>query len=335
MTQGLGGRDRLLLGAGCVVGAGLMFALAGMSIKMASGNLSNGSIVFWRNAISLAILTPWALWYRQTWLRPGNLRLIAFRAVAVLASLYCYYYAIAAIPLADAVLLNFCSPIFVPLLGLLLFRFPLDRTVLVAVAIGFLGVALVLKPGIDIVDPAALVGLMGGALGGLAVVVLWRMPASENPVRIAFFFAVIGTVLSAIPNLVLREWPGIDDWLPLAMLGAFSTMAHLLLAYGCLVAPADRVITLDYTTVVFAALIGWMIWGEQPDLLMALGAGLIIYAGIHITRSRRRPRPPRGCAPTSAPTSASPPSPPSLPKAPRPARLFSASPSATGDAPRP
>ena len=285
-------QNRLALGAFCVIGAALMFSLAGMSIKLVAGSLSNESIVFWRNVISLAILAPWAMVNRAQWFRRQNMKLITMRALAVLASLYCYYYAVAAIPLTDAVLLNFSSPIFVPVLGLLMFRFSLDRSVLLAVLIGFLGVSLVLKPGAGVFEPAALVGLVGGGLGGLAVVALWRMPGGEHPARIAFFFALIGVGISAVPVVVSAEWPSGSTWLWLVMLGVFSTAAHLLLALGCLIAPADRVITLDYTAVFFASALGWMIWGEEPDLLLILGGALIIGAGIYVMRPQpKRPSP--------------------------------------------
>lgn len=279
-------RNRVILGGVCIIGAALMFSLAGMSIKMASASLSNETIVFWRNALSLVILAPWAVVQRRRWFRRDNMPLIVARALIVLASLYCYYYAVAAIPLADAVLLNFSSPIFVPLLGLLIFGFALNRSVVLAVLIGFLGVSLVLQPGPGVVEPAALIGLLGGVLGGLAVVVLWRMPSGEHPGRIAFFFALIGVALSAIPVLVSKEWPDAGNWTPLLMLGVFSTAAHLLFALGCLIAPADRVITLDYTAVLFASALGWLIWSEAPDLWLVLGGALIIGAGISVIRLR-------------------------------------------------
>lgn len=285
-------KNRLVLGAFCVIGAALMFSLAGMSIKMAAGSLSTETIVFWRSAISLAILAPWAFMHRRRWFRRDNMKLITARALATLAAIYCYYYTIGVIPLAEAVLLNFSSPIFVPLLGLLMFRFALDRRVLLAVLIGFLGVSLVLQPGVDVFEPAALIGILGGALSGLAVVALWRMPGGEHPGRIAFFFALIGATLSSVPMLLAGEWPGAGDWGPLIMLGLFSTVAQLLLALGCLIAPADRVITLDYTAVLFAAALGWLIWGEQPDFYLLFGGALIIGAGIYVIRPRRKKPPP-------------------------------------------
>ena len=211
--------------------------------------------------------------------------LILLRAVAVVASLYCYYFALSAIPMVDAVLLTFSSPIFVPILGFLIYRYPLDKMVLIAVAIGFIGVALILKPGIGVFQPAALAGLAAGALGGLGVVAIWRMHGNEHPARIAFYFAFFGLLISALPMPWIGQMPHLNDWLPLLMLGVFSTATHLFLAYGCLIAPADRVITLDYSAVIFAAILGWLFWDEGVDTFVIVGTTLVVGAGILVTRA--------------------------------------------------
>ena len=281
-------RSRLLLGAVCVVAGAVMFALAGVAIKFASDSLSSESIVFWRSVISMAILMPWALARRSRWFRPDNMALIGLRAGTIVLSLYCYYYAVSVIPLADAVLLLSSSPIFVPLLGLLLFRFPLDRRALLAVLAGFLGVLLILQPGVGTVSPGAVFGLLAGLFGAIGVVVVWRMPAQEDPARIAFFLALVSAIVFAMPTAMAGDWPTGGDWLPLLALGVFSTVAHLLFAFACLVAPADRIITLEYSTVVFAAVLGWLIWGEQPDLLFVAGGILVVGAAVYVVRVRGR-----------------------------------------------
>ena len=281
------GRRRLLLGAALVAAAGLMFALAGTGIKMAGESLPFIDVLLWRNVLSLAILTPWICWHWPRSLRPAHGGLMALRGVALVAALLCYYYAVSVLPLAEAVLLNFSAPIFVPLLGFLLFRFALDRNALAAVLIGFAGVVLILKPGTDFFQPMALIGLASGVLGGLSAVAIWRMPAHEDPIRIAVYFAGIGILLTLGPVLVLTEpaLPPADAWPGLVMLGVFSTAAHILYAKGCLVAPADRVGTLVYTSVVFAALFGWLFWDERLDWLMAGGTVLVVGAGIIAVRA--------------------------------------------------
>ena len=181
-------------------------------------------------------------------------------------------------------LLNFSAPIFVPILGFLLFRFPLNRTALVAVAIGFAGAALILKPGTDLFQPTALIGLAAGMLGGLAIVAVWRMPANENAI-VAVYFALIGIVITFGPVLMTPRLPPTETWPALVMLGVFSTAAHVLFARGCLIAPADRVSILNYTSVFFAAALAWLLWDERADRLMVAGTALIIAASFVAIRA--------------------------------------------------
>lgn len=279
-----------------------MFAFSGVAIKISSASLSSETIVFWRNVISIIILAPWALKRRERWFRSDNMNLIGIRAGTVVLSLYCYYYAVSVIPLADAVLLISSSPIFVPLLGFLLFRFPLDRRVLVAVLVGFLGVSMILQPSAGQFNIGALVGLLAGIFGAIGVVVVWKMSSHEDPGRIAFFLALFSAIVFAVPAVAAGEWPRGSDWLPLLALGACSTIAHLLFAYAVLIAPADRIITLEYSTVIFASVLGWVIWGEQPGLLFIVGGAMIVGAAIHVVRSQTKSPPPRQLQRRAEPT---------------------------------
>ena len=215
---------------------------------------------------------------------------MVMRGVTVVVSLLCYYYAVTLIPLAEAVLLNFSAPIFVLILGFLLFRFPFNRTVLVAVAIGFVGAALILKPGTGFFQPTALIGLAAGILGGLAIVAVWRMPRNEDATRIAIYFALIGIVITAGPALMTPRLPPTEAWPPLVMLGVFSTAAHVLFARGCLIAPADRVSILNYTSIFFAALLAWVLWDERVDWFMVAGTALIIVASFIAVRAGNHDR---------------------------------------------
>ena len=284
-SNGIPGRGRVILGAVLVAAAGLMFALAGMGIKMAEESLSSFEVLFWRNVLSLAILMPWVIRYWPRSMRPAHRGLMAMRGVALVAALLCYYHAVSVLPLAEAVLLNFSSPIFVPVLGFLLFRFALDGRVLAAVLIGFAGVALILKPGTEFFQFAALIGLVSGILGALSAVAIWRMPADENPFRIAVYFALIGILVTLTPVLMNPTLPPAEAWPGLIMLGVFSTAAHVLFAKGSLIAPTDRVGTFIYTSVVFAAVFGWLFWGEGVDWLMGAGAVLIVVAGVLAIRA--------------------------------------------------
>jgi drug/metabolite transporter (DMT)-like permease len=268
------------------VAASLLFALAGVAVKLCVAELPKEVVVFFRNLLSLALLLPWLATKGIGAARTRQLPLHLLRAASTLSALYCYYFALSKVPLADAVLLQFTGPIFVPLLGYVVYRIALSGQVLLAVLVGFVGVVLILKPGTSVFSPAALVGLGAGLFGALSVVTIWRMSASEPAMRIVFYFNLISTAASAVPLLWSWETPTGMAWVYLCVLAVLSTGAHVLLTIGCTIAPADRAYTLSYSAVVFAAVLGWLVWGEGVDGVMVLGAALVCVAGTLATRLR-------------------------------------------------
>ena len=102
------------------------------------------------------------------------------------------------------------------------------------------------------------------------------MPREVSAAGIAIYFPLIGIVTVAGPVLVYPRWPTSATWPALAMLGVFSTAAHVLFARGCLIAPAGGVGRLHYTSVLFFAALAWLIWGDRPNWFMAAGRAFIV-----------------------------------------------------------
>lgn len=274
-----------------MVASALLFAAMSVAVKLASRNLPNTTIVFFRNALGLLALLPWLWPSGAAGLRTTHLRQHLVRGLAGLAAMYCFFYAIAHMPVADAVLLNYSLPLFVPLIERLWLGevFP-DRLWLV-LGVGFLGVVLILRPGAGLFAPAALVGLAAAALAALAQVGIRGLTRSEPVTRIVFYFGAISTAVSALPLLGAWRLPDRALWGLLAALGILATLAQLLLtrAYAC--APAARVGPFIYTAVVFAGLLDWLLWGRVPDGWFALGALLVCGAGILTLRLTARAAP--------------------------------------------
>ncbi|MCO5066967.1 MAG: DMT family transporter [Rhizobiaceae bacterium] len=266
-----------------------MFAASGAAAKLLSPDLTTFSLVFWRNLISFACVLLWFALFGFPTLRSEKLHLHIARGVASYLAFLTYFYAISAIPLANAVLLQSTSPIFIPILALLVLRRLSDRNVWIGVVIGFLGVALVLKPAEMTVSIGEAAGLAAGALGGVAALVIWCMAETESAQRQMFYF----TLFTLACSIVMLPWtwqmPTLNQILPLLAVGIFSTLAQLFFALGCTVAPADKVVTWSYTSVIFAGLIGFLTWNERIDFVAALGMGLVVIGGrwaSHIRRQR-------------------------------------------------
>ncbi|HPD20502.1 MAG: DMT family transporter [Pseudomonadota bacterium] len=274
-------------GALNILGAALMFAVMGALVRLASSTLSNEVVVFFRNIFALVFLMP-ILLYRRTGvsLRPPRsmVPLHLFRAATGLSAMYCYFYSLAHMKLAEAVLLSYTSPLFIPIIAFLWLREPMDRRVIRAVVIGFAGVLLILKPGVGIFQPVALIALLAAVLASLAMVSIRRMSFSEPPGRIVFYYTLFSTLISALPLSWAWQTPGRQAFLVLLLVGVVAVSAQIFMTRGYSLAPASVVVPFIYAAVVFAALIGWIFWGESIDALTAAGAVLVSSAGVIAAR---------------------------------------------------
>lgn len=275
-------------GAMFAIAAAFMFAAMGAVIKTASAHLPTELVVFFRNFFGLLALLPWLLRGGVRGLATQRFGSHVARALAGLAAMYCFFYAIAKLHLAEAVLLNFTAPLFIPFIALLWLRERVEHNVWWAIAVGFVGITLILKPGMDIFSPAALIGLASGALAALAVVNIRRMSETEPTTRIVFYFSIISVIVSALPLLWSWQTPGPQALALMAVAGIFATSGQLLLTRGYALAPAALVGPFTYSSVVFAALFGWLLWGEMPDTLNLTGAVLVCLAGIMAIRATER-----------------------------------------------
>jgi len=273
-------------GALYMVASALLFAGMSVAVKVASGSLSNVVIVFFRSALGLAALVPWLVGPGAPDLRTGRPGEHLVRGLAGLASMYCFFYAIGHMAVADAVLLNYSLPLFVPLIERLWLGEAFPERLWPVLGAGFLGVVLILRPGAGLFEPAALVGLAAALLAALAQVGIRRLTRTEPVTRIVFYFAAISTALSALPLAGAWRNPERSLWPVLASLGVLATLAQLLLtrAYAC--APAAQVGPFIYTAVVFAGLLDWALWGHVPDRWFAIGAVLVCGAGVLTLRLR-------------------------------------------------
>ncbi len=266
--------------------------MAAMSalIKLTAPLTGNEMVVFLRSSFGLLFLLP-GLWRRGA----GVLATRRFgghlaRSWFGLFAMYCFFYAIGHMPLAEAVLLNYSSPVFTALIAWAWLGERASIKTFVAVGLGLLGVGLILKPGGVPWSGAAWVGAISAVLAALAMANIRRMADTEPIFRIVFYFSLISVATSAVPLLWAWRTPSLRVLGMMAAAGMMASAGQLLLTYSYSTAPAARVGTLNYSTVVFAALIGWLLWGERPDWLSAAGAVLIGTAGMLVTK--RPPLPP-------------------------------------------
>jgi drug/metabolite transporter (DMT)-like permease len=278
----------LLLSALLIVASELMFASMAATIKIASVALPIEVIVFFRNLIVIILLLPWVFYYGFSLLSTEKLYLHFIRALAGLGAMYCFFYTVANMPLAEAALLKMTLPFFLPIIAWLWLDERVSGLIRLAIGVGFIGVGVILQPSLDHFNYIALFALLGSALAALAKVGIRKMASTEPSTRIVFYFSTISAVLAALPLLWAWHTPDWHGWILLGMLGLFGTLGQLLMtkAYG--LAPSGQLGGFTYVAVLFSSLYGWLLWDDVLNYWFFIGAGFICCAGLIIMFEHQR-----------------------------------------------
>ena len=290
---------QLVKGALLILASELMFASMGATVKAAAlSGMPNEGLVFLRNLVGTFLILPLLLKDGVGNLRSTVLHLHLLRALMGVSAMYCFFYVLGHLALADGMLLKMTAPIFMPVIAWFWLREPASAYALVALPIGFFGVLLVLRPDGDF-DWIALIALSGGVFAAFAKVTVRRLTRSEPTARIVFYFAVFGTLVSSVPLAWAWQTPTAEQWAMVLAIGLLGTLGQVMLTRGYATAPTAPLAPFTYFSVVFGAAYGYLFWGEVLDLYFAVGALLIAFAGILALRRRTaaaphvHPGPPR------------------------------------------
>lgn len=283
--------------------ATLLFAAMGVCVKLASAQVSTAEVVFFRGLVGVLFIGTLA-WARGLSLRTHVPAMHFWRGFAGVVALSLWFYAIAKLPLGTAVTFNYTSSVWMAVFFVLQtawYRWrgqthtPVPRPLLLAIAIGFVGVALVLRP--TLAADQWLEGLMGLASGMLAawayLQVMQLGRAGEPEYRVVFYFSVFGTVAGLLISLAMSQsglhaWrlPQGLTWVWLIGLGVFATLAQLLMTRAYARGEALAMASLQYLGIAHAFVLGVLLFDDPVDALAVVGTGLIVAAGVTATRLR-------------------------------------------------
>jgi drug/metabolite transporter (DMT)-like permease len=254
-------------------------------VRFASSELPQSEIVFFRNFFGLLLLLPLAI-RRKLSLRTNHLGLHIFRAFLGFCAMYLYFYAVAHLPLADAVLLNYTSPLFVTLFAVIWLKETLTRNRKLAGILGLVGVFFLFHPSAASASLAGFIGLCSGLMAGLAQTSIKKLSDTESSLLVVVMFGFFASLFSAVPMLLEFTFPSTKGWLWLIAVGGFGSLGQLSLTRAYKMAPASQVSPLGYSGLLFAGLIGFYLWNEAPAQWSVAGTIFIVAAGILVARER-------------------------------------------------
>jgi drug/metabolite transporter (DMT)-like permease len=288
---------------------GLFSALAAMAVasmaaivKWGSHGFSTEILVATRFGAGLLAFVVISLMRRQAFLfRASHPIRCSLVAASWVGGIFCCYFAIRFISLTDAVLLVYTAPLFAPLLNWLFLRKTEPPSVWVGIGLGFVGVVFVLRPGADILQVHALIGLMSGLLFAVRLVINASLTGTESNEVITFYSLGVGWLIAlgvlALTGMHVANWEHHlfppQDWLrpwivypgvllAVAALGLLCMLQAWFTSAAYEHASVGEAGPFRYVGVMFAALLDWLCWGQVPDLYSVLGFVFITVGGIWV-----------------------------------------------------
>jgi drug/metabolite transporter (DMT)-like permease len=238
------------------------------------------SSVFWVVLFSTAGL--WVLATR----RPLDHAVRSFSGIISLALLY---FAITRIPIADATAIAYAAPIFITVLSIFLLGEIIGLRRWIAVILGFVGVLLIARPQADGWDIGVLAALASAFTGAIVAIWLRKLSSSEKSVAIGIYYNGLGSLV-CLGWVLLSGWltPHADDIWILIAFGLGCGLQQWLLTVSFRYAEASLLAPFEYLAMVFAALVGFVFWGEIPVLTTWIGAAIIAASGLFIFKRRQQ-----------------------------------------------
>lgn len=247
-------------------------------IRLLGRELPTIEIIFLRYLFALLAIAPWILrvGLHDTF-ATRRLGLHGFRGVVATVSTLAWYYGITLVPLAQALALNCLAAIFVTIGAVAFLGEKADGRRWMAVLTGLFGAWIILRPGFQVVSTGSMI-IVGSALGWGATMLLMKiMTRTESPMTIVVYLYVFNLVYSAVPAAIVWETPSLTHVAWLVVIGILSSVGHLAIAQAFKEAEATAVVPADFTRLAWAALLGYIVFSEIPDVWTLVGA-LVIFA---------------------------------------------------------
>lgn len=281
---------KLFLAISCLTISAFLFSIMGICIRYASQTVDNYTIVFFRNFVGLILFLPLIMKQGASFVKTEKLWMHTWRSLVGLAAMYGFFYAIAHLKLSNAMVFTYSSPIFIPLIAWLFLKERITKAMLMAAALGFLGVFCVAKPDQGVWNWVSAIGLASSLLASMAFVTVRALTKTEPPERIVFYFCLIGSVLSAIPMFWVWRPYALKELFFLIAAGILANVSQIFMSHAYRLAPAGQIAPVNYMAIIFAGIWGFFLWQETPDFYSLFGFGLILLAIILCSPLSQRQR---------------------------------------------
>lgn len=272
-----------------MVGALLSFSTMAIAVRELLDTMGTFEVLFFRSLVGLAMVFAAVPRYGGATLRTGKFGIHVIRNLLHFGGQFAWVYAIGLLPLATVFAIEFTMPVWTAVLAAVLLHERLNRGRAVMLALGLIGVLVILRPGFAIIQPAALVMLAGAFAFATTMVATKRLAGTDSPLVVLFYMSAIQLPLGLIPALGQWVAPTLADAPWILAVGAAGFSAHYCMTRAFRLADATLVVPFDFLRLPLIAVVGFLFYGEPIELATMVGAA-VIFAGTYYSVSRESRR---------------------------------------------
>ena len=263
------------------------FALMHALVRYLSSELPTFQIAFFRNLFGLIVLIPLIVQSNFELFRSRQIGLHAIRGVINFGAMLMFFAALSLTPLAKVTALSFTAPIFMAVLSVMFLgeRFRVHRWV--AILFGFIGMVIILRPGLVAIDTGALLVLGSAALWAVAMVLIKILSRADSSVSIVAWMGIFLCLFSIGPALWVWQPVTGTQLFWLLLVGLFGSIAQIALSQSLKETDPTALMPFDFLKLVWTTLLGVWFFAEIPDVYTWIGAAVIFTSGLYIARRER------------------------------------------------
>lgn len=271
-----------------MLGSTLLFGLMTIAIRLASATLHTFEIAFFRNLFGLVAALPLVVRHGPELLRTTQWPRYLFRCTVGVVSMMAGFWAIGHLPLAQAVALSYSTPIFVTIAAVLFLHEQVRARRWAAVALGFVGVLVIVRPGSADFSAGTLVALVAAVLSGVVSIQIKQLSKVDPADRIVVFTTSLWVPMSLLPALAVWRWPQGIAWLWVVAAGFLGTGGHMLWTRALKLGDVSALTPISFMQLPLVAAAGWLLFQEPVDRWTATGATIIFVANAYIAHREAR-----------------------------------------------
>lgn len=253
--------------------------------KYLTAEMSVPMITFFRCVFGVLFIIPWVTRVGLAGLATKRPVLLVARGINTLIGLYCVFFAVSLIPLADVVAIQYSKPIFASLAAVLILREVMYGARWHALIIGFFGMLMIIRPGFAEWNVGVLLALGAMAAGAFTTISVKLMTRTEPPDRIVAYTLMVMTVGSSVPAFLYWQTPNLEQLLWLVLLGGLATGFQRAVARAYAAADATVVLPFEFVRLLIAIAFGFFIFGEALDGWTWAGGTVIFVASFYVVRA--------------------------------------------------